>query len=305
MSWNLKIKNIMYRTCLTFLFSLLFKMLLSQTIYIRESDSSGYFRFSKSGKGVVSTYKGSYDILKGQLGTYMMHWGVSKNGNFYWTNGENIYKYIFLNQSSKLIVSNLKVIFEFVILDHFAFVAYNPLPEEGPFDNRYERGLRFCRVDLNNGAKKYYSLPIGLNMSSLAISPGMDWAIFMSTSSISNSKKTNYKMILYDLENQKATTIDSAKPSNGSWFGDYDRYNSSLWSDSSTVVYYKHIPNSGDGRIFSYNVHSKAIKTELFSFPNMAFLWFGYYNKYFYFADRKTIYRINDASKKKNGIEQP
>jgi hypothetical protein len=305
MSWNLKIENVMYRTLLSFLFSLLFKMMLSQTIYVRETDSSGYFRFNKLSKGIVSAYKGSYDILKGQPVDFMIQWGISKNKDLYWTNGENIYKYNFANQSSIQAISNLHFILAFFIIDHFAFVAYNPSREEGLHDNRYARGLKFCRVDLNNGVKKYYPLPVGLNMSNLTVSPGMDWASFMSASSISSSKTINYKMILYDLENEKTTIIDSAKPADQSSFGDDEQYNSSLWSDSSTFVYYKHVPKSGNGRLFSYNIHSKSIKSELFTVPDQFFSWFGYYNRYFYFSERDNIYRINDTSKKKIVLSNP
>jgi len=127
----------------------------------------------------------------------------------------------------------------------------------------------------------------------------MHWACFSSAGAISSEKTINYKFMLYDLQNEKIKTIDSAQPSKESWFGADDRYNSSLCVDSTTLYYYKHTNNNDYGKLLSYDLQSEKIAVKLSHIPERDLDWFGFYQGYLYTSDRSTIYKTQDGIKKK------
>jgi hypothetical protein len=250
--------------------------------------------FKKVHAGKATTFRGSYDILKGQPVKFMTHWSVSSSGECNWTNGESIYQFNFKTSKSRLVFSKWHFIQEFCVRDSFAFIVYNPSKQEGIDDNRFSPGLNFCCLNLKSGRRKYYDVPNKYNFTNLSISPDRRWAAFINTLFSKNGKFTKDQLVLFDLNTQTLKVIDSAE-NRHQWFGNEDKHNSSLWQNSATLVYYKNTKEEGRGSILSYNTLSGEISVKLKEIPESNFIWFGYDGKAFYFSDRHSIYKTIDG----------
>jgi hypothetical protein len=280
------------------LFNLYSLFAFSQAILVRGSDSLGYFVFEKVDSGKQSHYQGSYSVLSKEPVEFMTHWGLSKSGNCYWTNGENIYEYSFNKNVSRLLFFNLHFILEFVVRDSLAYVVYNPSKEEDEFENRYSKGIKFCSIDLNSGSRQYFRLDEDCNITNLSISPDRQWASFINTISIKKEDQTRYQLVLYNLGNGKIKIIDSGKYQKYEWFGDAGKYNSSFWPNSSKLLYYKHFRKDDYGSILEYDLASGVVVVKLPHVPERDFTWFGFYRDAFYFSGRDNLYKT------KNGIDR-
>lgn len=273
--------------------------LFGQHFFIRESDSADHFVLKSIDNEKVTRYIGSYDILRGQPVKFMTNWSLSKDGKFYWVNGENIYEFDFDSQKSRLISSHWHFILEFFVIDSFAYIVYNPLTNEGPHDNRYSPGLKFCYLNLKNGQRNYFQIPGTYNFTNLSISPNRTWAAFINTIPTDNDNVKKYQFVLFNQRTRSLRIIDSAVSSKYEWFGDDDKYNSSIWADSSTLLYYKHTNGRDYGSVLSYSTLTKEAKVKLKSIAERDFTWFGFYQNAFYFSDRKGIYRIENSNDKR------
>jgi|SRR6185437_921098 len=263
--------------------------LYGQNFLIREPDSAGNFEFQNLCKGKVTVTSGSYDVLKGQPVKFMTKWGRSKDGKFFWTNGENIYQFHFNSQKSEVISSNWHFIVEFYVCDSVAYIVYNPSRQEGEHDNRYSPGLRFCCLNLNNGHRTNYQFPNNINFTNLSISPDRMWAVFVNTIFTTDENVKKYQLVLYDLKAGSVQIIDSGITSKDQWFGNDDKYNSCFWPSNTVLIYYKHMRKGDNGSILSYNILSKKIEPAINSIPERDFTWFGYFHHAFFFSNRTSI----------------
>lgn len=100
------------------------------------------------------------------------------------------------------------------------------------------------------------------------------------------------------LKNRNATIIDSADTGKDEWFGDDDKFNSSIWVGNNMLMYYKHTDAVNFGEIVCINFKSKNKHVVLRSVPERDFSWFGYYDGYFYFSRRNILFRIKDGKEK-------
>lgn len=225
----------------------------------------------------------------------MTNWRTSGNDSLYWTNGENIYVCDLSKQKkSTLICNNLYWILELFVINGYVYVVYHPSKEEGPHDNRYKKGLKFCRIQIGTWKKELLPLPSALNVTNLSISPDGKWASFINTILLKDAK---YQLVLYDILNKRHVVIDSADSKKYEWFGDDDKFNSAIWTNANKLVYYKHIDNKGDGEILSIDINVKSKQVALKSFPKRDFSWFGFYDGFLYFSRRQTLFKTKDGIK--------
>lgn len=125
--------------------------LVAQQIIIRESDSEGSFSFVKVNvkDSQVVRYTETYDVLDNSDYKFMTNWRTSGIDTLFWTNGENIYMCNLRNhEKSTLVSSKLYWILELFVRQNFIYVVYHPSKVEGIHDNRYKRGLKFCRIQI-------------------------------------------------------------------------------------------------------------------------------------------------------------
>jgi hypothetical protein len=174
-------------------------------------------------------------------------------------------------------------------------VVYHPSEENGEYDNRYKKGLKFCRIQIGTWKKELLTLPSSFNVTNLTISPDGKWASFINTIL---AKDTRYQLVLYNMSNRNAIIIDSADTKKYEWFGDDDRFNSAIWANANKLIYYKHINNNGAEEMISFDIKSKSKQVILKSVPERDFSWFGYYDGYFYFSPRHTLFKTKDGIKK-------
>jgi hypothetical protein len=271
------------------------KFISAQEFIARESDSAGYFYFVKIKDGNTLRYKESYSVLSGSKSHFMTKWSVSENAMLYWTNGENVYQCdITDNKASTLIYDHLYWILEFFVRGDFIYIIYNPSKEDGPHDNRYAEGLRFCRINIRSRLKEDLRLPPGYNVTNLSISKDERWASFINTKIGKNPK---YKLILFNISNGHVKTIDSANSNQFEWFGDDDHVNSAYWADSINLIYYKHVKSNDYGRLITYNVKNKTKQEWPMYFPERDFTWFSIVDNYLYCSGRHSLYRTKDGTK--------
>jgi len=263
---------------------------------IRRSDSAGRFVFLCGSNGVFTTYSygvGSRDGLDaGGSQAFMTKWSVSKDGEVYWTDGENIYRWDF--KRSVLVTGHLHRVLELFVRGDNIYAVYNPKKEEGIADNRYDPGIRLCRIHSGTGVKEDLKLPRGLNVTNLTVSPGEHWISFFDTKGKTYGQ---YRLVLYNIASGELRIIDSADHGTGGTFGDEDKKNSSCWtgSGSDSLIYYKH---SDHGKLMLYRVAERSTTTWLERFPERDFSWFSVADGYLYCSDRLTVYRTKDGLKK-------
>jgi hypothetical protein len=133
-------------------------------------------------------------------------------------------------------------------------------------------------------------------MTNLSISPGRKWASFINTIFKSKDHET-YQLFLYNLSSGELKIIDSAKYENNELLGESDKYNSTLWTDSSTLLYYKLTNKKGsNGCILMYNLATGKTSVRLENTPSGRLAWFDFFNGYFYFSTRHGLYRTKNGS---------
>lgn len=272
--------------------------LAAQQIVMRESDNEGNFSFVKVRvkDSLVNRYTESYEVLDKSDYKFMTNWGTSGNDTLYWTNGENIYLCdLRKHEKSTLVCSNLYWILELFVRNNYLYVVYHPSKEQRVYDNRYKKGLKFCRIHIGTWEKEILNLPPTCNVTNLTISPDKKWASFVNTIIAKNIK---YQLVLYNFLNGNVTIIDSADTKKPEWFGDDDKFNSAIWTNANKLTYYKHIDNKSNGEIVSFDIRLKIKQVVLKNFPERDFSWFGYYDGYFYFSPRHTLFKTKDGVKK-------
>lgn len=273
------------------------KQSIGQKIIFKESANTDgiYFGISKSG---VKRVKCSYSILKGSFITYLLKWGISNEGEIYWTNGENVYKLNFDTGESELIYSGLHFILEFFVRGESAHIVYNPMDEEDEYEGRYKTGIRFIKLNLTNKKITSLRIPESVNITGLSVSPNEEKYAFINTKFIDEPNKTSYELVVSSFEkNLPEMVVDKGLYKREEWFGSPDFFNSIDWIDDTTFFYYRHARGI-NGSIFCYNIDTKTKTVSIENIPKRDNYWFSCYNGCFYFSSRDKIYKCDSSNVK-------